>query len=344
MRVAELYAPRRFRLVEQPPPEPGPGEVQARVLAVGVCGSDRHYYLAGGIGDTPCEYPMVLGHEPVGVVTQAGPAVSGWGPGDRVLLDPSIYCYQCEYCLSGRRNLCAQLRFMSMPGEPGFFRDYVTLPARNLIRLPPELSPEVGTLFEPLAVVLHSMQFAAPGPGQRIAVFGAGPIGLMTIAVLKLWGTSRIWAVEPVAHRRELARKMGADAVLDPGAADPVAEILTESKGGGVDVAIDCATQGPSLNQCLQVARPGGRIVITGIPVEVQVALDFHHMRRKELALYNVRRSNRESELAVELLRTHTALFRPIVTHTLPLPEIQRGFAMLEDYSDGVGKLVFQLA
>lgn len=344
MRVAELYQPREFRLLEQPAPEPGPGEVQVRVEAVGVCGSDLHYFSEGGIGDTPCVYPMVLGHEPVGVVTRLGPGVTGWAPGDRAALEPAISCGQCEYCLGGRHNLCAHLRFMSMPPDPGFFRDYVTLPARNLLPLPPGLSPTQATLFEPLAVVLHSLLFVDLRIGEQAVVFGAGPIGLLTIAMLKLAGAGRIWAVEPVAHRRELALRLGADAALDPQQADPVRQILEDTRGRGADVAVDCAAQGPSMNQCLAVARNAGRVVITGIPTRTQVALDFHVMRRKELALYNVRRSNRESETALQLLAGRAELFAPIVTHQLPLEQIQRGFLMLERYADGVGKLVFRLS
>lgn len=342
MRVAALLEPRRFRLSEQPPPEPGPGEVQARVTAVGVCGSDLHHFRHGELGDTPCVFPMVLGHEPVGVITRTGPGVTGWAPGDRVALEPAIYCYHCEFCLSGRHNICARLRFMSMPGEPGFFRDYVTLPAANLLALPPEMGFSYATLFEPLAVILHSMIFVALRPGERAAVFGAGPIGLLTIAVLKLSGAGRIWAVEPVAHRRELARKLGADAALDA-TADVVRDILADTAGRGADVVIDCAAQGPSMNQALEVARHGGRVVITGIPIETRVALDFHVMRRKELVLYNVRRSNRESETAMQLLRERPGLFAPIVTHQKAFEQIQAGFSLLDQYADGVGKLVFRL-
>ena len=343
MRVAELFEPHRFRLVEKPASEPGPGEVQVRVEAVGVCGSDLHYFAEGGVGDTPCVYPMVLGHEPAGVVTRVGPGVSGWAPGDRAALEPALYCYHCEFCLSGRHNVCANLRFFSTPQDPGFFRDYVNLPAHNLLPLPADLSCQEATLFEPLAVVLHSLTLAAPRPGERAAVFGAGPIGLMTIAVLKLCGAGRVWAVEPIAHRRELALRLGADAAIDPLAVDPVREILGESGGRGVDAAIDCAARGPSINQCLHVTRNAGRVVVTGIPAEVQVPLEFHVMRRKELVFYNVRRSNRESETALELVRERRRLFAPMLTHEVPLEKVQRGFSILENYEDGVGKMLIRL-
>src|SRR4051794_14947441 len=122
-RVAELTAQRQFRMVEGAVDDPGPGEAQVRVQAVGICGSDLHAYAEGGVGDTPCVYPMVLGHEPAGIVVKTGAGVSGWNAGDTAAFEPAIYCYHCELCLAGRHNLCARLRFMSSPGDPGFFRE-----------------------------------------------------------------------------------------------------------------------------------------------------------------------------------------------------------------------------
>jgi L-iditol 2-dehydrogenase len=344
MRVAELIESRHFEIAQGTACDPGAGEVQVRVHSVGVCGSDLHYFAEGGIGDTPCVFPMVLGHEPTGTVVRTGNGVSGWSAGDRAALEPAVYCYHCEFCLTGRHNVCANLRFLSMPGDPGYFRDYVNLPVRNLLPLPDRLGFREGTLFEPLAVILHSMKFVALQPGETAAVFGAGPIGLLTIAVLKMSGARRILAVEPVAHRRELATAVGADAALDPSSADPVAEILSDTGNRGVDVAIDCAARGGSINHCVEVARNAGRVVITGIPGETYVPLEFHPIRRKELVIYNVRRSNHESETALELLREQPGRFAPILTHAMPLEKVQQAFTMLEQYSDGVGKVVIDLA
>ena len=137
MRVAELIGLREFRLVERHIADPGPGEAQVRVQAVGVCGSDLHAYAEGGIGGKLNAYPMVLGHEPAGVVAKVGSGVSGWQPGDRAAFEPAMYCYHCEFCMSGHHNLCEKLRFLSSPGDPGFFREYVNLPAGNLLALPP---------------------------------------------------------------------------------------------------------------------------------------------------------------------------------------------------------------
>ncbi len=343
MRVAELLGVRDFRLAERPDPEPGSGEIRVRVGAVGLCGSDLHNYSEGSVGDTICVYPMVLGHEPAGIVDKVGPGVTGWARGDRAAFEPALYCYHCEYCLAGRHNVCANLRFLSSTEDPGFLRDYVILPQHNLFALPEHLSLDEGTLAEPLAVVLHSMQFAAIRPGDSVAIFGAGPIGLLTIATAKLSGAGRIWVFEPVAHRRELAMQLGATAAFDPCAEDPAKQLLRETGKHGVDLAIDCAAKGGSINHCLHVTRHAGRVVYTGIPSEAKVEFEFHVARRKELTLYNVRRSNHESGIAMDLLSERPEAFRAMLTHTMPLESVDRAFQTLESYSDGVGKILIRL-
>jgi L-iditol 2-dehydrogenase len=343
MRVAELIAPGSFSIVERAPQEPGPGEVRVRVASVGLCGSDLHYYSEGSIGDIDCAYPMVLGHEPAGVVDKVGPGVTGWSPGDHAFLEPALYCYHCEFCMTGRHNVCSNIRFMSMPQDPGFLRDYVIVPVTNMLPVPEGISLDQATLVEPLAVVLHSMQFAALRPAETAMVTGAGPIGLLTIIALKLSGASRVWAVEPVAHRRHLAITVGADAAIDPAAVDPSSVVLSDTQGRGVDVSIDCAAKPGTLDWCLRATRNAGRVVLTGIPSETYVPIEFHVMRRKELALFNVRRSNHESEAAFELLREHTSRFSRILTHTRPLDKVDEAFSIVAHYSDGVGKMLVKL-
>ena len=339
-RIAELVAPREFAVAERSIADPGPGEVQVRIDAAGICGSDVHAYAEGGVGDTPCAYPMVLGHEPAGTVMKTGAGVTGWAPGDLAAFEPAIYCYHCEFCRTGHHNVCANIRFMSMPGEPGFFREYANLPARNLLPIPAQLGTREASLIEPLAVALHSLKFAALSSVETVAVFGAGPIGLLTIICLKLAGAARIWAVEPVAGRRQLALEAGADAVLDPAAVDASREILRETARRGVDVSIDCAAKGGSVNHCLHATRNAGRVVITGIPAEREVPLEFSPLRRKELAVYPVRRSNHESEAARDLLAGHLPRFAAVITHTYPLARIGAAFAQAETASGGAGKVL----
>ena len=223
MQIAELIGIRSFRLTEGEIPEPGPGEIQVRIDSVGICGSDVHAYSEGGVGDSPCRYPMVLGHEPAGTVVKTGAGVTGWSAGDRAALEPAIYCYHCESCRTGHHNVCENIRFLSTPGNAGFFRQHANLPEKNVIGIPKTVSLDLATVAEPLAVALHSLLFAGLRPGDTTAVFGAGPIGLLTIGCLKLAGAGRIFVVEPVAHRRELALHMGATTVIDSGAVDRVA-------------------------------------------------------------------------------------------------------------------------
>lgn len=338
MRAAELIAPLTFRLSETPIEDPGPGEVQVQIEAVGVCGSDLHAYSEGAVGGTPNAYPMVLGHEPAGKIVKTGAGVSGLSSGDCGALEPALYCYHCEFCSSGHHNVCANLRFLSTPHHPGFFRERVNLPAVNFRPIPASMPPEMAALAEPLAVAVHSLRLASIRPGETIAVIGAGPIGLLTIAALRAAKTGRIWAIEPLAHRRALARDMGADAVLEP--AEALEEIAKATGQRGVDCAFDCAAAAETTNQAIQLARNAGRIALTGIHSKPSVPMDVSAMRRKELTIFNVRRSNHETDEALELLQEQPAWFAPLLTHRRPMERIDEAFAIASQYRDGVGKMV----
>lgn len=338
MRAAELISPRTFRLTEMPAEDPAPGEVQVRVEAVGVCGSDLHAYSEGAVGSTPNVYPMVLGHEPAGTIVKTGAGVTGLTSGDHGALEPALYCYHCEFCLSGRHNVCANIRFLSNPRHPGFFRELVNLPAANFRPIPSGMSFDEATLHEPLAIAIHSLRLASIREGETVAVIGAGPIGLLTIAALRAAKAGRIWAVEPLAHRRELALGVGADAAIEP--AEAVRQILGDTGQRGVDCAIDCAAGENTTGQAVQVTRNAGRVALTGIHAGSFVSLDGSAMRRKELTLFNVRRSNHETEEALELLRAHSGWFAPLVTHSLPIDRIDEAFAIASQYRDGVGKMI----
>lgn len=340
MRAAELIAPLTFRLVEMPIEDPGPGEVQVRVEAVGVCGSDLHAYTEGQVGGTPNAYPMVLGHEPAGTIVKTGEGVTGLAQGDRGALEPALYCYHCEFCLSGHHNVCANIRFLSNPHHPGFFRELVNLPVSNFVPIPAEVSFAAAALAEPLAIAMHSLRLAAIGAGESVAVIGAGPIGLLTIAALRAVKAGRIWAIEPLAHRRALARTMGADAALEPQEAKE--EILRATAQRGVDCAFDCAAGTETTPQAIQLTRNAGRVALTGIHATPTFTVDASGMRRKELTLFNVRRSNHETHEALELLIAHPEWFAPLVTHTRSLDRIDEAFELTSHYRDGVGKMMIR--
>lgn len=338
MRAAELIAPRTFGLTEMTIDDPGPGEVQVRVEAVGVCGSDLHAYGEGGVGGRPNVYPMVLGHEPAGSIVKTGAGVTGLAAGDRGALEPAIYCYHCEFCMSGHHNVCANIRFLSTPNHPGFFRELVNLPVANFKPVPGGMSFGEAALAEPLAIALHSLRLASIRPDETVVVIGAGPIGLLTVAALRAAKAGRVWAVEPVAHRRELARGLGADAAIEPGEAPEA--ILGGTGQRGVDCVIDCAAGENTTNQAIQLARNAGRVVLTGIHAAAKVPVDVSAMRCKELTLLSVRRSNHETDEALELLGAQPAWFAPLLTHTREIDRIDEAFAIASQYRDGVGKMI----
>jgi L-iditol 2-dehydrogenase len=338
MRAAELIAPLTFRLTDLPVEDPGPGEVQVRVEAVGVCGSDLHAWSEGAVGGTPNVYPMVLGHELAGSIVRTGPGVTGLAVGDRGALEPALYCYHCEFCLSGHHNVCANLRFLSNPHHPGFFREWVNLPVANFRPIPAEMSLDEAALAEPLAVAMHSLRLASIRRGETVAVIGAGPIGLLTIAALRAAGAARVWAVEPLPHRRELARGLGADVALEP--EEAVEQILGGTGQRGVDCAIDCAAGEATTSQAIQVTRNAGRVALTGIHSTPMVSLDASIMRRREITLFNVRRSNHETGEALELLQEHAEWFAPLLTHRRAIEQIDEAFAIAGQHSDGVGKMI----
>ncbi|MDE3166290.1 MAG: zinc-binding dehydrogenase, partial [Acidobacteriota bacterium] len=195
-------------------------------------------------------------------------------------------------------------------------------------------------MIEPLAVAMHSMQFAAVQIGERVAVWGAGPIGLLTLGCLKAAGAGRIWVVEPLAHRREMALAMGADAVIDPAAVDAAQEIYRDAGNRGADCAIDCAAKEHTTNEAIRAVCNGGRVVLTGIHSACFVPFEVSPMRRKEVAIFNVRRSNDEPERARDLLAARLEYFAPMVTHHRPLREIAPAFGDAEHYAAGAIKTI----
>ena len=338
MKAAELIEPRTFRQAEMAIEDPGPGEVQIQVGAVGVCGSDLHAYSRGSVGSSPNVYPMVLGHEPAGTIAKIGQGVTGLALGDRGALEPALYCYHCEFCLTGHHNVCANIRFLSNPHHPGFFRELVNLPASNFIPIPSNISLEAATLAEPLAIALHSLHLASIRADEHVAVIGAGPIGLLTIAALRSRNAGRIWVIEPLKHRRELAMRIGAQVAIEPESG--IQEILTDTKDRGVDCAIDCAAGEWTTDQAVRITRNAGRIALTGIHSMPYVSLDGSAMRRKELTVFNVRRSNHETRDALELLQLHSDWFAPVLTHAREIDRIDEAFSIASQYLDGVGKMI----
>ena len=344
MRTVELVAKRTLEMVERPEPgPPGPGEVTVQLKAVGLCGSDLHWFQDGFIGHTNAKYPMVLGHEPVGEVVEMGAGVTTHIIGDRVAIEPSIVCGKCEYCLNGRPNNCVDGIFMGGTQAPGFFREFANVPARNAEHFPASLDYITASLIEPTAVVVHIFEVARMRTGDTVAVIGAGPIGLICASFAKLAGASQVYIMDRVPHRLRIARQIDpAFITVQAPQEDLLQTVMDGTRGRGVDLVIDAAGSFETIHAALHIARPCGRFVLVGIPSERVFYVDLHTAMSKELEIQTVKRSNHRGHEAIELLAAGK-IPDTLITHRMELAHTAEGFDMVSGYKDGVGKLVVEI-
>jgi L-iditol 2-dehydrogenase len=314
MRVARLHGVGDIRVSDEAVPEPGPGECLVRVTAVGICGSDLHWWDQGGIGDAQIAHPLVLGHEGAGVI-ESGPR-----RGQRVAIDPAIPCGVCRPCRDGYRNLCVRIRFAGHGGTDGAMREFMTWPAELLPALPDELSDADGAVLEPLGVAIHSYDLGHLPLGGTAAVIGCGPIGVLLVQLLGAAGARSVIAVDPLPHRREATAKFGADPVIDPGAC--------EAGSFGVDVAFETAGTNDGVRLAVDAARPGGRVVLAGIPDDDLTTFRASAARRKGLTIAMVRRMNEVYQRAIALAASGQVDLAAIVTDRFPLARAAEAFAV----------------
>lgn len=345
MKAAALTGIREVEVREFPSPVlEHATDVLVRVVAVGLCGSDIHYYKEGKIGDQLVEYPFIVGHEATGVIEEVGRAVSSLRPGDRVVVDPAVVCGSCDQCREGRTNTCRHLLFLGAPGQlAGCLAERIIVPGRNCYRLGDGLSFEEGVLVEPLSIALHSFRLVQGFRPESIAVLGCGPIGLGVILVAVARGVERIYATDKVEERVLAARRAGACWSGNPDKLDVVAEIASREPDS-VDAVFECSGDLAAFDQAVELLRPGGRLMILGIPVENRVSFDIHKIRRKEISIHNVRRQRQCFEEAISLVESKKIGVRFLATHVFPLAEAARAFDLAAGYRDGVLKAVVRMS
>jgi L-iditol 2-dehydrogenase len=326
VRTARLHAVGDLRVADEPVPDAGPGMSLVQVTAVGICGSDLHWWDEGAIGDAKLTHPLVLGHEGAGVIA-GGPRA-----GQRVAIDPAIPCLTCRACRDGYRNLCYRLKFSGHGETDGMMREFMAWPTTALHPLPDRVSDADGAMLEPLGVAIHSVDLGHLPFGGTASVIGCGPIGLLLIAVLKAAGASSVLAVEPLAHRREAAERLGADEVADSAAfavEDDLMGELTGAIGGtgvGVDVAFEAAGNNEGVELAMASVRPGGRVVLVGIPGDDVIRFGASLARRKGLTIAMVRRMNEVYPRAISLAERGVVDLSSVVTSRSGLGDIPAAF------------------
>lgn len=320
MRAARLYGVNDIRLREEPVPIPRADETLVRVTAVGICGSDLHWFTRGGIGDARLDKPLILGHEFAGVIE------SGNWRGTRVAVEPLIACGKCEPCREGNPNLCLAHRFAGHGADDGALREFIAWDPDCLFPLPDALSDEDGALLEPLGVALHAINLAHLRPGMTIGVYGCGPIGLLLIQVARISGAARVLATDPLAHRRDAARALGAE--VFPADGDEARAILAATNPRGVDVAFEIAGKNAALATAIATAKFGGCVIWAGIPEDDHVTLSASVARRKGLTIKTVRRMKHTYPRAIDLVARKLVDVRSLVTHRFPLEQTREAFAV----------------
>lgn len=342
MTCVRWYGVRNVRLETAPTPNPRTGDVLLRVGVVGVCGSDIHYYCEGRIGDQVLTPPLILGHEFAGTVVAAADEHYQYLVGCRVAVEPGRACGRCELCLSGKYNLCSRMQFPGGPGCDGALAEYISVPARHCYLLPENVTVEEGALVEPLAVAVYAAELAGDLRGTRVAVFGLGPIGLLTAFCAKYYGASYIVGVDPLAYRAQAASQFGVDHALTtpPSSSENSSEgkkiFLQDAKG--YDVVFDCTNSSEGIRLACRYAAPGGTVVLVGISGHNEDAVPVSLARRKGLVLKWCRRFRYTFPRALEILTRHRATAAALLTHRFTLHETQKAFEQVSSYADGILK------
>jgi L-iditol 2-dehydrogenase len=317
MKVLRLHNPGDLRLHEEPVPIPAMGEILIRVTAVGICGSDLHWLNEAGIGDELLKKPLVLGHE-FSALTDAGV---------RVAVDPSINCGSCEYCMRGDPNFCENLIFAGHGTDDGALREQIAWPERCLHPIPDSMSAADGAMLEPLGIAIHAVDLAYLKVGMSVGVFGCGPIGLLILQMARLAGAGKVLATDVLPHRVEAARTFGADE----------AHLVNSSYDGGeaaqlgrwgLDVIFEAAGENAAVETAVAAAKPGGKVILVGIPSDDRISLTASIARRKGLTLKLVHRMKLTYPRAIQLVVSGKVDVHSLVTHTFTLTQADDAFAM----------------
>lgn len=344
MKVAVLAGREKIEIRELP--RPGiqkETDVLLRVRTVGVCGSDLHYFSEERVGDTSVVYPVVLGHECAATVENTGSGVGRVRPGDRVAVEPAVSCGGCDQCRGGRPHTCRALSFLGHPEErSGALAEFIVMPEENCHLLPEGVSFAQATLAEPLSVALHAVQLAGSLGGSIVAVLGSGPIGLAVARTALVGRAAAIYMTDPVEARvRAAVRYAGAVWAGNPLETDVVREILGRVPEG-LDVVFECCGKQEALDQAVDLLKPGGILVLVGIPIESRVSFDVSRLRRRELRIQNVRRQNRCLGPALRMIADGLIDVDFMLTHSFPLVEVQKAFETALHYRDGVLKALVE--
>jgi L-iditol 2-dehydrogenase len=318
-------------------------DVLLKVEVVGVCGSDVHYYETGRIGSQIVEYPFVVGHECAATVEAVGSAVTRVKVGDGVVVEPAIACNNCDQCKQGRKNTCRNLKFLGCPGQAGgCLCEYIVMPEDCCFPIDDKITFAQGVLCEPLAIGVYAVKQACISENTDIAILGSGPIGLSCLVSAVAENANACYVTEKIEERVEAAKKNCATWVGNPNKEDIVKEIL-RLEPTGMDVVFECAGQQETIDQAVELLKPGGKLMLVGIPRLERISFIIDKIRRKEITIVNVRRQNDCTQMAIDLVAAGETNVDFMITHRFKLEQTQQAFDMVAEYRDGVIKALIEL-
>ena len=319
-------------------------DVLLKVDAVGVCGSDVHYYETGRIGSQIVEYPFTVGHECAGTVVEVGEAVTNIKEGDQIVVDPSYSCHYCDQFKTGREHTCRNVRFLGAPGQAsGCLCEYIVVPQKNCYPINGAITLEQGALCEPLSVGIYTIRKAQITKGANIAILGVGPIGLCVLLAAKEKEAGRIYVTDKVNARLGTAQGLGINYTGNPDSTDIVKEIL-EAEPQGVDYVFECCGQQEAMDQAFDILKPGGELVIVGVPRHDPIVFSADKFRCKEITVKYIRRQNRCVQPAIDFIASGKINVDFLITHRFSLDNVQNAFDLLTNYSDGVIKAMINFS
>jgi L-idonate 5-dehydrogenase len=331
MLACVIHGAKKLKIENRPDPRPEEGEVLVRFGAGGICGSDLHYYHEGRVGDFALREPMVLGHEVAGEIIEVGQKVTKIRVGQRVAVDPTRACLRCEYCLSGRSNLCRNVRFFGsaarFPHVQGAFAELFIASELQCIPIPESMSYRVAACAEPFAVTLHAVARAGNLLGRRVLVTGCGPIGVLVVAAARLAGAAQIVVTDLFDEPLRIAEQMGATQAVNVKAASSEFEVFTR-EGGWFDVAIEVSGNARGLGNCIDATRPGGRIVQVGILPSGNSGAPVNKVTAKELEIAGSFRFREEYCWAIDALIAGRIDVRPILSEAFKFSEATTAFEL----------------
>jgi L-iditol 2-dehydrogenase len=330
---------RRMEMMQVPDPVLlNDTDVLIRMKVIGVCGSDVHYYKSGKIGSQVVEYPFPVGHEGAGEVIKTGKAVGRVKPGDRIAIEPAMPCWKCDQCLAGRPHTCRELKFLGCPGQAeGCLSEYIVMPETSCFPIPDHMSYDEAALSEPLAIGLYAVNSAIPMKKSSIGILGYGPIGMSVHLAAMAKGGSKIFVTDKVDERLKIAVDNSAVYAGNPDKADIVKEI-TEIEPGMLDVVFECCGQQEAIDQAIDLLKPGGKLMVIGIPEFDRWSFPVDQTSRKEIIIQNIRRQNETLDETLELISDSKIKVTPMATHRFSFEETKTAFDLVSEYKDGVMK------